>query len=204
MNLTSTYAYCVVGLGTGLNTGPTSEISIGLSHGISYGLSAGLSYWLLFVLFHGPSGHKLNELPRFQTNQGIHRSISNNILLLFLSVIAGISIYILVKVLSSWLIMLLTHGVNHGLNVWLSDWLSNGLVYGVLFGLLIGLLGKGLTSIRHMVLRLLLWRTKFIPWNYVRFLDYASERILLRKVGEGYIFIHRLFMDYFASLPFTQ
>ncbi|HYU75307.1 MAG TPA: hypothetical protein VEL31_21780 [Ktedonobacteraceae bacterium] len=28
----------------------------------------------------------------------------------------------------------------------------------------------------------------------------ATERILLRKVGGGYIFIHRLLLDYFASL----
>ncbi len=39
-----------------------------------------------------------------------------------------------------------------------------------------------------------------MPWNYARFLDYAAERILLRKVGGGYIFIHRLLMEYFASL----
>jgi hypothetical protein len=31
--------------------------------------------------------------------------------------------------------------------------------------------------------------------------DYAVERILLRKVGGGYLFIHRLILDYFASLP---
>jgi hypothetical protein len=34
----------------------------------------------------------------------------------------------------------------------------------------------------------------------VDFLDYATECILLRKVGGGYIFIHRLLQDYFAAL----
>jgi hypothetical protein len=38
------------------------------------------------------------------------------------------------------------------------------------------------------------------PLNYIRFLDYAAERILLRKVGGGYIFVHRMLLDYFASL----
>jgi hypothetical protein len=33
-----------------------------------------------------------------------------------------------------------------------------------------------------------------------RFLDYAAERILLRKVGGGYIFVHRLLLEYFALL----
>jgi len=48
--------------------------------------------------------------------------------------------------------------------------------------------------------RFLLWRAGAVPWHYVQFLDYAAERILLRKVGGGYIFIHRLLLDYFASL----
>ena len=46
----------------------------------------------------------------------------------------------------------------------------------------------------------LLWHSGQLPWNLPRFLDYAAERILLRKVGGGYIFIHRLLLDYFASL----
>jgi hypothetical protein len=33
----------------------------------------------------------------------------------------------------------------------------------------------------------------------VDFLDYAAERIFLRKVGGGYIFIHRLLQEYFAA-----
>jgi hypothetical protein len=30
--------------------------------------------------------------------------------------------------------------------------------------------------------------------------DYAADRIFLRKVGGGYIFIHRMVMEYFAAL----
>ena len=47
------------------------------------------------------------------------------------------------------------------------------------------------------------WRAGSIPWNYPRFLDYAAERILLRKVGGGYIFVHRLLLEYFTSLDST-
>lgn len=39
-----------------------------------------------------------------------------------------------------------------------------------------------------------------IPWNYQRLLDYAVECILLRKIGDDYIFTHRLLLEYFASL----
>ena len=50
------------------------------------------------------------------------------------------------------------------------------------------------------MLRFILWRNGYIPRNYADFLDYAAERIFLRKVGGGYIFIHRMLMEYFASL----
>jgi hypothetical protein len=40
--------------------------------------------------------------------------------------------------------------------------------------------------------------------NYPPFLDYAAERILLRKAGGGYIFVHRLLLEYFASLETKQ
>ena len=38
-----------------------------------------------------------------------------------------------------------------------------------------------------------------MPLNYVRFLEYATERIFLRRVGGGYIFIHRLVQEHFAA-----
>jgi len=36
-----------------------------------------------------------------------------------------------------------------------------------------------------------------------RLIDYAAECILLRKVGGGYIFVHRLLLEYFASFDTT-
>jgi len=41
---------------------------------------------------------------------------------------------------------------------------------------------------------------RLAPLHYVHFLDYAAGRIFLRKVGGGYIFVHRLLLEYFASL----
>jgi hypothetical protein len=76
-----------------------------------------------------------------------------------------------------------------------------GLLPGLAVGLVLGLRNGGEACIQHCILRFLLWRTKCLPWNYPRFLDYAAERILLRKVGGGYIFTHRLLLEYFASSP---
>ena len=36
-------------------------------------------------------------------------------------------------------------------------------------------------------------------WDFQKFLDYCVERALLNKVGDGYIFIHRLLLEYFAT-----
>ncbi|MBV7334629.1 hypothetical protein KFU94_41610 [Chloroflexi bacterium TSY] len=70
-----------------------------------------------------------------------------------------------------------------------------------LFGWLLGsLLGGGDNLTKHVILRLALWRKGFTPWNYSRFLDYCHDRILLQKVGGGYIFIHRMLMDHFANM----
>ncbi len=66
--------------------------------------------------------------------------------------------------------------------------------------IIIGLPFGGFACIQHMILRLLLWRAGFAPLYYPRFLDYAADHILLRKVGGGYIFVHRLLLEYFASL----
>jgi hypothetical protein len=83
--------------------------------------------------------------------------------------------------------------------------LSNGLVFGLSNGLIFGLVSSGGAAvIKHYILRVVLWQQGVIPLNYIRFLDYAAERILLRKVGGGYIFVHRILLEYFASLEDTK
>ena len=39
-----------------------------------------------------------------------------------------------------------------------------------------------------------------MPLNLIKFLDHSARLILLKKVGGGYIFIHRMLLDYFAEL----
>ena len=90
-------------------------------------------------------------------------------------------------------------GLFEGLTYGLLASLAGGLVYGLLAGLSFGL-GA---FFQHFTLRFWLWRTHSLPRNVVAFLDEAAERLLLRKVGGGYIFIHRLLLEYFASLDTT-
>ncbi|MEH2124516.1 NACHT domain-containing protein [Nostoc sp.] len=69
-----------------------------------------------------------------------------------------------------------------------------------LMGALIGGLVPGVACIEHFVLRLILYKSKCIPWNYARFLNYATQKGLLEKVGGRYRFIHKLLQDHLLAL----
>jgi eukaryotic-like serine/threonine-protein kinase len=53
---------------------------------------------------------------------------------------------------------------------------------------------------KHYALRLTLWLDGSTPFNLIKFLDHCAKLIFLKKVGGGYIFIHRMLLDYFADL----
>ena len=55
--------------------------------------------------------------------------------------------------------------------------------------------------IQHYALRLILWLNGYTPFKFVNFLDHSARLILLKKVGGGYILIHRMLLEYFAELP---
>jgi hypothetical protein len=61
-------------------------------------------------------------------------------------------------------------------------------------------LGGGAACIKHLMLRVLLGCKRYTPWNLKRFFEHCVERIFLQKVGGGYLFIHRMLLDYFAGL----
>jgi predicted lipid-binding transport protein (Tim44 family) len=146
----------------------------GLLVGLLYGLVGGLAGGLVFGLVFGLVPDKITT--RTVPNEGIRQSAR----------------------------MALVFGLLVGLLVGL----VGGLVGGLLFGLLVGLVGGlvygldkgGRACLQHLTLRFLLWGNDFAPWHYVRFLDYAAERVFLRKVGGGYIFVHRLLLEYFETL----
>ncbi|MCP4402279.1 MAG: hypothetical protein GY801_33865 [bacterium] len=76
-----------------------------------------------------------------------------------------------------------------------------GLVVGLVIGLAWGLVNwGGMAVIHHYALRFVLYCRGHMPWNIVKFLNYATERIFLRKVGGGYMFIHRLLLEHFAEM----
>jgi hypothetical protein len=89
----------------------------------------------------------------------------------------------------------------NGLIIWLTTASSIAAIDVALSsGLLMFLWMGGFELVHHLVLRLILWWQGHIPWNYSRFLDHATALIFLRKVGGGYIFVHRLIMEHFTTL----
>jgi hypothetical protein len=67
------------------------------------------------------------------------------------------------------------------------------------FGFLGGLV-PGAACIQHFTLRFVLASSGRAPWRYARFLNYATERMLLQRVGGRYRFILALLRDHFAVM----
>jgi len=193
----------IFGLINGTHSGVSSvlySLIFGLSNGLGYGVGFGLGYWLLLGLFQGVSGETIRDQQRLIPNQGIRRSALNGFVFGLISSIVGVLSFELGNELGYLVGYVRIYGLHYGLTYALTNAPFGVLVFGLTFGLIAGLLRGGLACERHYVLRVLLWRDGAIPWNYARFLDFASESILLRKVGGGYIFLHRLLLDYFANL----
>jgi NACHT domain len=99
-------------------------------------------------------------------------------------------------------------GLSSEIFIWLITGRINNIFLGLYIGLYIavfaGLILGGSVSIRHYVLRFVLCRKRYAPWNYAQFLDYASEKLFLRKVGGGYEFVHRMLQEHFAEMTLKQ
>ena len=144
---------------------------------------------------------------RTVSNQGIWSSSKNSVRMglsfgLIGGLIGGLSFGLIGGLITGLIRGLgrgLIFGLSRGLITGLIGSLLAGLYYGLIFGLIFGLINGGATCIQHFNLRGILCRKGCIPWNYARFLDYASERLLMKKVGGGYIFYHRMLMEHFAQ-----
>ncbi len=188
------------GLSTGLSAGPGVGLTYGLMMGLIVGVGIGLAYWLGLGLFQSIAQEQIEDQDRQSLNQGVRRSALNSTTIGLLSggLIGGLGF--LGYGLSYWLNV----GLSDGLNVGLSDGLSYALSAVWLFAIGGGLVGwavsGGWAVLRHVILRWLLHKRHVFPWYVQGFLNAATTRILLQRVGGGYSFIHRLLLEYFANL----
>jgi hypothetical protein len=138
---------------------PTGVLGVALICGLIGGIFSGLSFGQI----------ETTAAP----NEGMRRSAVNAV---WVALTFGLTIAIV-----SWLIMSVAVGWVEGLHFSLLVVLNGGLWVALAGGLLAG----GAACLKHVVLRLWLIGNGSTPWNYVKFLDYAADRILLRKVGGG-------------------
>jgi hypothetical protein len=175
-----------LGLSGNLDTDLSARLGADLLVGMAGGLGVGLIYKLSAGLAAGMSGGEITT--KAVPNEGIHRSarmaVSSGLL-------AGLGLGLLAG---------LGAGLSWGPGFTLIAALLAGLLTGPLVGLTTGLRYGGRACLQHLVLRLSLRYYDCIPRHYVDFLDYAAERLFLRRVGSGYRFIHRLLQEHFAAL----
>jgi hypothetical protein len=132
-----------------------------------------------------------------QPNDGVRRTLRSALRAVavaspvfgLVGVLLGVALHTIAEPLRQWPFPGLTNPWLTGL----SGLISGGMAAFIGFG--------GLVALQHLVLRLVLYRAGLAPWNIAAFLDYCAERVLLRKVGGGYIFIHRTLLEYFAEGP---
>jgi hypothetical protein len=92
--------------------------------------------------------------------------------------------------------------------IWVILGLIATLVSGSIWGLIAGAVAAvisallpGIPGIERFILHLVLGSKGYIPWDYRRFLDAATDRLLLQKTGDRrYRFIHDLLQKHFAEI----
>lgn len=188
----------VFGLGgdliLGLIGGQISALILWLVIGLISALIFGLIFGVFLGVISGIIGGLRGTAIEVRTSPGDGVKISlQNYFIVFLSVvlIVGLSVGIVFG-----LIIVPLWGLNNGLIFGMGV----GLFLGLFFGMGLGLGHGGEFVIKHFISRYHLFRLGHIPWNLIDFLNNATYRIFIRRVGGGYIFIHRMLMEHFAEM----
>jgi DNA polymerase III delta prime subunit len=149
----------------------------GLVEGLFAALHVSLFFMLLFGLIGGLSSSEIEV--KTCPNQGIWKSV-NNVARMVL--VGGVPCFF-------WG----SFDDIQGFTQTVLLFITFGLTFGLIFA-------GGRACFKHLALRLMLFRNDFIPWNYARFLDYCTDRLLLQRIGGRYRFMHKLLQDHFAAM----
>jgi hypothetical protein len=141
-----------------------------LVYGISYGFQSGLS-----------SGQVEHHA---QPNQGIRAALKNA----NRAALGTAAQYFLIGLFGLSPVLGLTSGLSFGTAIAIAIGFTFWFIYG------------GYSVIQHVVLRHILHSEGKIPLQLSEHLDYAASLLFLRRVGGGYIFVHRYLLEHFAVL----
>ena len=151
-----------------------------------YGLIAGLMGGIILGIIRGFNDAKITK--KNLSNQGIKESIKNGIILFGLINILGLLLFVSIYI------------ILNKYNLWNWEEISDILIATISVFVWWSLIVFFLPVTSHFSLRLTLYWFGYAPWNYARFLDYATDRLFLQRVGGGYRFLHRLLQDYFVKI----
>lgn len=185
---TKLFSAILEGLGWGIIYGFIDALICGLIwglEGIIEGMADSLVWGLIEGLIWGLCISDLNQ-PTI-SNQGIKESALNAGIFTIIGGVSWSILYILVLLL-----------IGEPLEP--RDLILDGIGNGIFFGIYVG----GLACIQHFILRLILKHQGVIPWNYAKFLDYATELGFLERVGGRYRFINESVQAYFAQMSPVQ
>lgn len=187
------FQYLLVGAGVGLGGG---FVIGGLIIGVIAGVLSGVQ-----AVVHGLSFAEVETTS--MPNQGIRRSQRNAVVAGLFATVVGTVVAMCIFIVPIGIYCLFSAPQSSSLIAKISVVAGCGTIGGLPFGLFVAGRCGGAAVLRHYFLRgCLSWCGK-TPLDLVAFLDYAADRLLLRKVGGGYTFIHRLFRDHLAEASGT-
>jgi hypothetical protein len=139
------------------------------------------------VLFSGFSRSEMQL--RMSPNQGILQSARRGLVL-------GLAAFIFVEVGSALFIAIESRTDELSQ---LDDNLISALTLSVPAGLAVAAYLGGFAWLQHHFARVILSRDSCMPFELTEFLEFAVNRVLMFRVGGGYLFTHRLLLDHFAA-----
>jgi len=154
-------------------------------------------FGLVFSIIYGMSHSKeLEETVR--PNQGIWLSAKNAVRVgLIITLAVGFSEGLLVLIVALLFSEFNLESITFNFIVTLARvYLVDGLIAGLIGSMMSG----GGTVIQHFTLRFLLFLDGKLPWGLTPFLDSTVNHIILRRIGGGYSFIHRILLEYFVMV----
>jgi eukaryotic-like serine/threonine-protein kinase len=178
------------GLPRWLSIGLAVAVVMGVLYGLAVDPGSGLVFACLtsltIALILGPLAGLTAGLrdERVMPNEGIRRSAEHAVLI---GLAAGVG-------------AALTGGLGYGLLFRRAGALPAGLGFGLVIGATIAIVFGGTACVQHYVVRAWLVRARSAPWQYGRFLEALTQRLLLRRSGSAYLFVHRLLRDYLADV----
>jgi hypothetical protein len=172
------------GLVYGLLLGVASEIIETVVTDYNGVLTSMLTFGAAGLILGGLRGSRVQVKNR--PNEGILLSIRNGL-------VAGLLTAAVMFLVTLGAMLLQNQGANN------DDLLWRPLLTGLMLGLFaLFLFGLG-NAVKHYLVRLVLWYKRRIPWRLTALLNDSARLILMRKVGGGYIYVHRMLQDYLMT-----